>query len=268
MRALHDLGKMEIGTLEITTVILVALVPSVLYILWIRNTEICKREPLFLVFLVLFFGLTAAFGIAFVIENSLVYLLFENSSLLNRFLWGVNGPNPEIYLFILAVIIAPVVEEFVKASGVFLVYRRLAELEDGMIYGAASGLGFAAAENVIYFGDALLAGFEVFLVTAILRTLTSTVLHASSTAISGYGIGKAKLFRQIGRRSRWLQYVILAVVVHGLFNFFAILGMIFSQGMEIYFAGLLASFAIATIAFRIMRLKIREFDTMFLSQRD
>ncbi|MCQ5375468.1 MAG: PrsW family intramembrane metalloprotease [Methanomassiliicoccales archaeon] len=259
---------MEIGTLEITTVILVALVPSVLYILWIRNTEICKREPLFLVFLVLFFGLTAAFGIAFVIENSLVYLLFENGSLLNRFLWGVNGPNPEIYLFILAVIIAPVVEEFVKASGVFLVYRRLAELEDGMIYGAASGLGFAAAENVIYFGDALLAGFEVFLVTAILRTLTSTVLHASSTAISGYGIGKAKLFRQIGRRSRWLQYVILAVVVHGLFNFFAILGMIFSQGMEIYFAGLLASFAIATIAFRIMRLKIREFDTMFLSQRD
>ncbi|MDH7508158.1 MAG: PrsW family glutamic-type intramembrane protease [Methanomassiliicoccales archaeon] len=258
---------MEIGTLEIIAVILVALTPSVLYILWIRNTEMCKREPLSFVFLVLFYGSTAAFGIAFVIETSLIYLLFENGSLLNRFIWGIEGPSPQVYLFLLAVVIAPIVEEFVKASGVFLAYRRLAELEDGMIYGAAAGLGFAAAENVIYFGDALLAGFEVFLVTAVLRTLTSTVLHASSTAISGYGIGKAKLFRQIGRRSRWLQYVILAVIIHALFNFFAILGVIFSQGMEIYFAGLIASFAIATIAFRIMKLKIREFDMMFPGEK-
>jgi protease PrsW len=138
----------------------------------------------------------------------------------------------------------------------------LTEVENGMIYGAAIGLGFAAAENVLYFGDAILMGVEVFLITAILRTLTSTVLHASATAVSGYGIARHRLLRQQGRSAHWVQYVLMAIVIHGAFNFFAIVSVILPMGtMEIYVIGLLGSFSIAVVAFRLMRLKIQQLDT-------
>lgn len=254
---------MDLGLFGIILVIFSALLPSIFYVLWVRNAEICRREPLALVFLVLFFGATGAFGAAFIIESSLVFLIFENETLLNKFLWSLFQPSPGISLFIIAVLLAPVVEESVKAGGVFLSYKRIIEFEDGLVYGAAIGLGFAATENIVYFSDALQTGFNVFLVTAIMRTLTSTILHASSTAVSGYGICKWKLFRQIGQHSGWLKYLVVGIILHGSFNFFAIMGLLFSSGMEAYFIGLLLCFILATVAFRIMRLKIRELDAAY-----
>ncbi|MBM4237389.1 MAG: PrsW family intramembrane metalloprotease [Euryarchaeota archaeon] len=251
---------MAISTLEIVAVILAALIPSLLYMIWIRNTELSQREPLPVVSVSLLYGGTAAFGGAFLLETVLVIGFLEDGNILNRFLWGMEGPSPEISIFILAVIIAPFVEEFLKAGGVFVVSKRLNELENGMIYGAAIGLGFAAVENVLYFSDALLVGLEVFIATAILRTLTSTLLHASATAVSGYGIARSRLFRQMGRRSNWISYVLIAVTLHAAFNFFAIAGQIFASGMDVYLLGLVASLTIATVAFRMMRVKIRQLD--------
>ena len=51
-----------------------------------------------------------------------------------------------------AVIIAPFVEEFLKALGMMRagVKEEVDEVEDGLVYGAACGLGFAATENLMY----------------------------------------------------------------------------------------------------------------------
>jgi RsiW-degrading membrane proteinase PrsW (M82 family) len=253
---------MAIGTLDTVAVVLAALIPSLLYMMLVRNTELRQREPLFAVFLALLYGGTGAFGIALLLESLTVFGLFTNPNILNRFLWGPEGPSPGLELLMLAVLIAPIVEEVVKALGLFAFRKRLTEVENGMIYGAAIGLGFAAAENVLYFGDAILTGIEVFLITAILRTLTSTVLHASATAVSGYGIARHRLLRQQGRSAHWVQYVLMAVAIHGAFNFFAIISVILPMGTtEIYVLGLLGSFTIAVVAFRLMRLKIRQLDT-------
>ncbi|MDD1769222.1 MAG: PrsW family intramembrane metalloprotease [Methanomassiliicoccales archaeon] len=252
---------MAIGTVETVAVVLAAVLPSFLYVLVIRNTELHQREPMSVVFLALLYGGTGAFGIALLLESLTVFGLFTDTSILNRFLWGPGGPSPELELLVLAVVIAPIVEETVKALGVFAFHRKLTEVENGMIYGAAVGLGFAAAENVLYFGDAILTGLEVFLITAILRTLTSTLLHASATAVSGYGIARHRLFRQQGRSAHWVQFVLMAMAIHAAFNLFAIISVILPMGtMEIYVLGLLGSFAIAGIAFRLMRLRIRQLD--------
>jgi RsiW-degrading membrane proteinase PrsW (M82 family) len=187
------------------------------------------------VFLALLYGGTGAFGIALLLESLTVFGLFTDTSILNRYLWGPEGPSPELELLLLAVVIAPIVEEVVKALGLFAFRKRLTELENGMIYGAAIGLGFAAAENVLYFGDAILTGLEVFLITALLR--------------------------QRGRSAHWVQYVLMAMAIHAAFNLFAIISVILPMGtMEIYVLGLLGSFAIAGIAFRLMRLRIRQLD--------
>lgn len=255
------MDDMAIGTIEIVAVILAAVLPSLLYVVVIRNTELRQREPMSVVFLALLYGGTGAFGISLLLESLTAFGLFADTGVLNRYLWGPEGPSPELELFLLAVVIAPIVEETIKALGVFAFRRRMTEVENGMIYGAAVGLGFAAAENVIYFGDALLSGLEVFLITAILRTLTSTVLHASATAVSGYGIGMYLLLREQGGRAHWIQYLLIAMAMHAAFNFFAIISAILPMGtMEIYVLGLLGSFAIAGIAFRLMRLKIRQLD--------
>ncbi len=254
---------MAIGIVEIVVVVLAAVLPSLLYLVTIRNTELRQREPMSVVLLALLYGATGAFGVSLLLESLTAFGLFTDTGILNRYLWGPEGPSPELELFLLAVVIAPIVEETMKALGVFAFRKKLTEVENGMIYGAAVGLGFAVSENVIYFGDALLTGLEVFLVTAILRTLTSTVLHASATAVSGYGIGRHLLLRQQGGRSHWVQYLLIAMAMHAAFNFFAIVSAILPMGtMEIYVLSLLGSFAIAVIAFRLMRLKIRQLDAI------
>ncbi|MGD0057471.1 MAG: PrsW family glutamic-type intramembrane protease [Methanomassiliicoccales archaeon] len=227
----------------------------------VRNRELRQREPLSAVFLALLYGSTGAFGIALLLESLTVFGLFTNTSILNRFLWGPGGPSHELKLLLLAVVIAPIVEEVVKALGVFAFRKRLTEVENGMVYGAAIGLGFAAAENVLYFSDAILTGVEVFFITAILRTLTSTILHASAASASGYGIARHRLLRQQGRGAHWVQYVLIAMAIHAAVNLFAIISVILPMGtMEIYVLGLLGSFFIVGVEFRLMRLKIRELD--------
>jgi len=57
-----------------------------------------------------------------------------------NYFWGLDSLSAEAQLFILAVIVAPVVEEPIKIVGVFFSYRRLTEVENGLVYGAAIGL--------------------------------------------------------------------------------------------------------------------------------
>jgi RsiW-degrading membrane proteinase PrsW (M82 family) len=95
-----------IGTVETVAVVLAAVLPSFLYVVLIRNTELRQREPMSVVFLALLYGGTGAFGIALLLESLTVFGLFTDTSILNRFLWGPEGPSPELELLLLAVVIA------------------------------------------------------------------------------------------------------------------------------------------------------------------
>lgn len=250
---------------EILAVLLAAIGPPILYILWVRSKEICDRDQLRSMLAAFVVGGTFSLGVAFLIESALVTLLFGADGLLTRPFWTLDPQDPSFQLIVLACIMAPLVEELTKAWGVILFRGRLAELKNGLVYGAAVGLGFAAVENVLYEASAITVGIDVFLGTAILRALTSTMLHASATAITGFGISRSIVLRAKGQKVSWLPYYGLAVLLHGAFNLLAVIGQV-SGSQFLYILGLgLAVVLVASTFDRILK-KVAALDALLCAQ--
>lgn len=250
---------MALDILGIVAVVLAAVVPPIIYMIWVRDLEVCQREPYSVVARAFIYGASYTVAMAIIIETVIVMLLFSETSPLSSLLIFFQELSPEWRLVFLVTVVAPLVEETLKATGVLLVYNRLTEVENGIIYGVAVGLGFAATENIFYLTDALVIGVEVFIVTAVARALSSTLLHASATGVVGYGFARYRLSRLEGVDVHWLYYLLLAILMHAVFNFFAVFGII--AGADANFVGLLISFLIATTAFMLLRAKVRELDT-------
>lgn len=247
--------------LFIFVILFLALAPPLVYLIWVRDTEICRREPYSALLRAFFFGGTVSIAISYFGELLIMNLLYSSGSPLARGFWNFQPFDPTLETLLLAVIVAPIIEESAKALGVLNSYPRLLEVEDGMVYGAAVGLGFAAVENILYLFSALVGGVELLLMTAALRAVTSTILHASSTAIVGYGIALSKFSRLRGVEKSWLPYLLIAILLHASFNLFAILGVLFQSNADLFsLIGLFLSFILAATAFTIMRQKIKKLD--------
>lgn len=239
-----------------SVLILVAFVPSILYMVWIRNTEKHSREPYGMLLRVFAYGAVLSVLIAILLELVLVSLFDQNIERVYEYL----GEHPSIPMLVVVCVIAPFVEELTKALGVLATKRRrmLVELENGIVYGAAAGLGFAATENLLYESTAYLTdGVEAFVTIALLRSLSSVLLHATSSALVGLGVARSAL-----QGKSWLPYYMGAVVLHGLFNFAASFGEVYygSLGDSAYLIGLFAAFTIAIVGASVMRGKIRQLD--------
>jgi RsiW-degrading membrane proteinase PrsW (M82 family) len=241
-------------------VLLVSIVPPILYLVWIRNAEVCRRESMGSVLMAFGFAAIASLGAAYIIESLLVTALYSPGSILSRGIWGIQPDDQNVQLVILAVFIAPLVEEFTKSWAVLAMRPRLNEIEDGFVYGAAAGLGFAAVENVLYNATGLVQGAEVFLVIAISRALTSTLLHASATAITGYGIARSKFHKLSGHPESWAIYYLTAVLLHAFFNLFAIMGNFASDVGFVSLIGLMLGFLMAWIVFTWIHSSIKHLD--------
>jgi len=141
------------------------------------------------------------------------------------------------YTILSVVLVAPAVEEFVKFSVVRVTMYNNVEFDepmDGIMYAASAALGFASLENSLYllgnFGlplsdlvtplpDHQPIGFFSLFVT---RAFLSVPGHVLFSSMWGYALGWAK-FMDKGARFRFiLQGYILAVAMHGCFNFLAI----------------------------------------------
>ena len=123
-----------------------------------------------------------------------------------------------------AVVTAPIAEELTKGLVfVFLLATPYLDNEtDGLIYGAAAGLGFAVVENSFYFLATASAGPEIFYATLVVRTLFTALVHAISTALLGYAIGYVRHRKLTPWLWLWpILGLTLAVINHGLWNFLA-----------------------------------------------
>lgn len=165
-----------------------------------------------------------------------------------------------------AVIVAPLAEELMKVAGILAVRIRIVEVEDGIIYGAAIGLGFAATENIIYFSAAIAEAGAIGLAgTAIVRSLTSTLLHLGATGLSGYGLGRYYAGSKQGARIPWWQFLLAAMVFHAVFNLFASLQLL-SSSLEEQIAtgivGLAMGVVLTWSLFGWLRRKISELDRL------
>ncbi len=81
---------------------------------------------------------------------------------------------------------------------------------DGVVYGAAASLGFAALENFLYVAQ---GGWAV----AIGRALTAVPSHACLGAIMGYYVGQARFNPQSARPAE--HGLLSAIILHGLYDF-------------------------------------------------
>lgn len=237
---------------DFIVILVAAFAPSLIYLVWMRNTERFQREPYGRLLRVFFIGgAMISVVVAIVLESLLLDLMNQNVERV----YQLFGENPNMTTLVLACVIAPLVEELAKSYGVFRVRRFMQEVEDGIVYGAAAGLGFAATENLFYESDAFLTnGAEAFIATAIVRTLSSALLHASASSVMGLGIARGALE---GRS--WLPYYFGAVVMHSLFNLAASLGPLFEAdfGESAYLFGLAAAFMIAIGGIKTVRAKVR-----------
>jgi RsiW-degrading membrane proteinase PrsW (M82 family) len=154
----------------------------------------------------------------------------------------------------MVIVVAPTVEEFTKplALRLKIVKRELDELEDGLIYGAIAGLGFSATENLLYGWTFLEESLIYFLILISIRSVGACLLHASATALTGYGYGKHILKRT--SILRVLPYFILAIFVHALYNSLL--------SFDIYgaVAGLIISLLLSFSMISIVRTKIKRLD--------
>ncbi|MGD9675545.1 MAG: PrsW family intramembrane metalloprotease [Candidatus Bipolaricaulia bacterium] len=86
--------------------------------------------------------------------------------------------------------------------------RSFDEPMDGVVYGAAAALGFAAIENVLYVAQ---GGW----IAAVMRSVTAVPMHAAAGAILGYHIARRRLL--LRRHAVWTGLAI-AVLLHGLYD--------------------------------------------------
>jgi RsiW-degrading membrane proteinase PrsW (M82 family) len=104
------------------------------------------------------------------------------------------------------------VEEGAKLLGVWALARRRREFDepvDGIVYGCAAALGFAAVENVKYFALGRMSGAIIAL-----RTVMTVPAHMFFGAIWGYAMGA----RLVSRRVSVLGFLALAALAHGAFD--------------------------------------------------
>ncbi len=218
--------------------------PPIIYTIWIRNTEKCNREKWKIIFFCFLWGASIAIIASIILEYILQISLVGS----------INDYS--LFSLITVAVIAPVVEEFTKplALRTKTVRKEIDELEDGLIYGAVAGLGFSATENLFYGIEFMKYGILLFLALIIIRSIGACILHASATALTGYGYGKTIM--QKTSIIRVLPYFFIAILMHSFYNFVLTYELI---GAAI---GLLIALAFVWFSITWVRNKIKELDKL------
>ncbi len=179
-------------------------------IYWLDRYE---KEPGLLVAAIFLWGALVVAVIAFLLNSLLgagVYFFTHSGAAANLATGSV---------------IAPIVEEFLKGSAVFIVFLVAREefdsILDGIVYAAVVALGFAATENVYYiyqFGYHQ-NGLSGLFWIAFVRLFLVGWQHPFYTAFFGIGLAIARLSKQtIIHILAPLSGLLLAIILHAMHN--------------------------------------------------
>jgi protease PrsW len=207
---------------DLLILIVVALVPALLYLAWLRRSERFQTLPWAPLLGTFAYGAIIATIVAAILEGVLVTLgtAFSEAYPAPEFVF-LNGDS-SAGAFFLVLVIAPVVEEALKATGVTRSAARLRLVSDGLVFGAAAGLGFGFFETFLYgFGAFATGGLVAGLTLILVRSVSSVALHGSTTSLFGYGYAASRLQQRSGAAG---GYYLLAVLMHSTFNLLASLG--------------------------------------------
>lgn len=113
--------------------------------------------------------------------------------------------------------ISPFVEEVFKSLVLLYLVRRADTtfFVDGAVYGFASGIGFAIAENMLYLSR---VDVDTGVVVGTIRAFISSVGHGSFTAIVGMALAGFPLGRVTHPLARWLVGLAVSITLHTFYN--------------------------------------------------
>ena len=239
------------GGLDLLVLVIVAFIPALIYLSWIRRTERYGTEawgPLLRAFA---YGAVFATLTAAIVEALIVYLGTAVSTTYPSPEFVFLNGNSTAGAFFLVLVVAPFVEEALKGSGVVAFRSSFKQLADGPVFGASVGLGFGFFETFLYgLGAFLVGGLAAGIVLILVRSISSVLLHGSSTGMFGYGYARSR-FNVPGPGTG--SYYLVAVGMHATFNalasLVAILTVVGIQGFASAAASFLALFAAIFFAF-------------------
>jgi RsiW-degrading membrane proteinase PrsW (M82 family) len=174
----------SVGTIPLAVAAILALLPVPIYLASVLMLDRFEREPPHLLLFAFIWGATGGVVLAL-----LLYGIAR----------GLAAPD-----FFLIYLSAPIFEEGAKALVIVAIYvRKRTEFDgivDGIVYASMAGLGFAAMENILYYSDAYLEGYEALQTTWIVRGLISPFAHPFFTSATGIGFGIARYARDRATR--------------------------------------------------------------------
>src|SRR2546428_1381329 len=144
---------------------------------------------------------------------------------------------------------APIVEEIFKSLVLLYLVRRADTtfFVDGAVYGFASGIGFAIAENMLFLSR---VDMDTGLILGVTRAFLASVLHGSTTALVGIAVAGFPLGRLNHPLVAWVIGLTFAIAIHTAYNNTAFHHFVFGQ------AGLLVLAAIAFSALLLVAVAI------------
>ncbi len=193
-------------------ILAISFFPSLFLMMYIYKLDRVEREPAALIKRLFFAGmLSTLFAMGLELAGSTVLTLITRSYPMDE--TGI------LYNFLFYFCVVGVSEEAVKLFPVVKNTWNSEEFDcrfDGVVYAAATALGFAAAENVVYVLD---FGISV----AHIRAVTAIPMHGICGIFMGHHYGEAKmaLYRNdmVSYRLHRILTFLVPVLLHGYYDF-------------------------------------------------
>ncbi len=188
--------------------LILALAPVLIILLYIYYRDKYEKEPLSLLMKGLFAGILIVLPVS--VSEEVATLIINPAGL---------SQIPSA--FFTAFFIAALIEEGFKYLAVYLLIWKNKEFNerfDGIVYAVFVSLGFALIENIMYiFSNE--NGFAV----GVTRALTAVPAHAIFGILMGYHIGLAR-FDVKGRLKHLINALFYPFLFHGLYDFILMSG--------------------------------------------
>ena len=194
---------MDISLLSLN--VYLAVIPSVILLVYVYQKDIVEKEPLRLLVTLFFLGILVAVPIMFLEQNA---ISFTGINLINYF-----------DSFALSFFIVSLIEEGYKFIVILIASwknKNFNHKYDAIVYSVFVSLGFATIENILY---VIRNDYKV----ALYRAVISVPAHAFYAITCGYFLGLAKESSIKKNKKKKILFLLLSFIIpwilHGIFDF-------------------------------------------------